>query len=408
MTPWTPMRWPETWKDPAVLDLLKGTAIDYLLVPNTADFAAVRARAEQMGLHVAEPGVAPAGVQIVKGAWPGVAMGRGGGGPSSGPTGVPWVDSNGWQVRLQAALRPEIAVWVDAPPAEKAFITGDSYLIAIADSAAYGGRWIINLDKPLADGLAAKKDASLAIWKRATTAAAFFAARKPWADYAPMGVIGVVSDFAGDNEFFGGELLNLMGRAGLHYRVLLKSKITPASFQGLRALSYADATPPSPALRAQILAFVQAGGLLVAVPKWGQAPGTPVTDGQRAGFQVHNYGKGRIALAAADPADPYTWAADSVLLVSHRHDLVRFWNGGAACSYCTTVPGGKKAVVHVLFYAARGPQDATVRIAGKYRTARASTLDAVNVADVVVQPQGEGTEVRLPQVSQYVALELDI
>jgi hypothetical protein len=36
MAPWTPMRWPAAWKDPSTLDLLKGTAIDYLLIEEGA------------------------------------------------------------------------------------------------------------------------------------------------------------------------------------------------------------------------------------------------------------------------------------------------------------------------------------------------------------------------------------
>ena len=32
MAQWTPMRWPDTWTDPSALDLLHGTAIDYLLI----------------------------------------------------------------------------------------------------------------------------------------------------------------------------------------------------------------------------------------------------------------------------------------------------------------------------------------------------------------------------------------
>ena len=412
MTTWTPMRWPDAWTDPAALDLLKGTAIDYLLIAKNSELAAVRTRAQQLGIHVTELDIAPAGVQIVKGAWPGVQMGRGGGGggggASAGPTGVPWVDSNGWSIRLNNTLHPGTAVWINAPPAEKAYITADSYLIAIADSASYGGRWIVALDAPLAEGLASKKAESLATWQKVTAAAGFFAAHKGWSEYTPMAVAGVVSDFAGDNEFFSNELLNLMGRAGLHYRILPKDKISAASFESLRAVSYTDETPPSAALRNQILAYVQAGGMLIASPKWGAIAGTPVAGVPRPGFSVRNLGKGKIALSEADPVDPYTWAADAALLVSHRYDLVRFWNSGAACSYCTLAPGKKQAVVHLLFYAARGPDSATVRIAGSYRAARASTVDNPKVADLVMVPQGDGVEVHLPKVSQYVALELDV
>ena len=66
------MRWPDSWTDAALLDLVKGTAIDCLLIAKGEEQAAVRARAQQEGIHVADPDAAPAGVQIVKGAWPGV------------------------------------------------------------------------------------------------------------------------------------------------------------------------------------------------------------------------------------------------------------------------------------------------------------------------------------------------
>ena len=67
--PWTPMRWPDGWKDPSLLALLKGTAIDYLLIGQDAGLSAVRSRAAQEGFRVSEPGAPPAGVEIVKGQW---------------------------------------------------------------------------------------------------------------------------------------------------------------------------------------------------------------------------------------------------------------------------------------------------------------------------------------------------
>jgi hypothetical protein len=402
----TPLRWPEAWTDAAALDLVKGTAIDYLLIAKGAEFAAVRTRARELGIAVGDSDGAPGGVEIVKGVWPGVQWPSSGAG--AGPTGVPWVDSNGWAILLNRALHPGVTAWVDAPPPPKTFITADSYLIAIADSAAFGGRWIISLDAPLAQGLAARSAGSLTIWKRLTATAGFFAAHKSWPDYAPVGVAGVVSDFSGDNEFFSHELLNLMGRTGLHYRILPKDKISASSFDSLRAVSYTDATPPGAGLRRQILAFVEAGGLLIAAPIWGEVAGTPVNGPQPAGYKIRAVGKGRIALAEDAPTDPYSWAADATVLVSHRYDLVRFWNTGASRSFYTMSPDRKQALVHLLFYADRGPDSATVRVAGRFRSARASTVDSPKVDDLGVEAQGDGMEVHLPQVSQYVALELDV
>jgi hypothetical protein len=318
------------------------------------------------------------------------------------------VDSNGWAIRLAAALHPGTAVWVDAAPAGNAIVTAGSYLIAVADSAAYGGRWIVSLDNPLAVSLAAGKSDALAAWRRLTAAAAFFAAHKAWPAYVPMAVVGVVSDFTGGNEFFSRELLNLLARAGQHCRILPKDGITDASFVSLRALIYADAEPPAPALRQQILAFVAAGGMLITTPKWGEVPGTPIKNDGNPRYGLRALGKGKVAVAVAGPDDPYWWANESVVMVSHRYDLVRFWNSGAAGSFCTVAPDGRQAVVHLLFYAGRGPDSATVRIAGRYRAARAYTTDRPAAMKVEWAPQTDGVEIYLPPVSQYVALELDI
>jgi hypothetical protein len=402
------MRWPDAWKDPAAVALLKGTAIDHLVIGAGPELSAVRSRAAQEGVHVSQPGAPPAGVEIVKGLWPGVKMQRGGGGVSAGPTGNPWVDSNGWAIRLAAALHPDSAVWVDAAPARNALITAGQYLIAVADSAAYGGRWIVSLDDSLAVSLAAGKSDALAAWRKLTVAAAFFAAHKAWPAYVPMAVVGVVSDFTGDNEFFSRELLNLLARAGQHCRILPKGGISDASLVGLRAVIYADAQPPAPALRQQVLAFVSAGGMLITVPQWGEAPCETVQNGGNPRYSLRALGKGKVAVAVAGADDPYLWASESVVMVSHRYDLVRFWNSGAAGSFCTLAPDGKQAVVHLLFYANRGPDSAAVRIAGRYRAVRAYTADNPAATKVEWVPQTDAMEIHLPPVPQYVALELDI
>lgn len=344
-------------------------------------------------------GSPPAGVTILKGEWPGVQM-PGGSGQGAGPTGVPWVDSNGWSIRLAMARAPESTVWVEAAP------KNNGYRMAIADCAAHGGRWIITLDDRLAAAIASKEAAALATWKDIVATAAFFDAHKDWAAYPAEAVMAVVSDFAGPNEFFGGEMLNLLARAGQHYRIFLKTK--PIVLTGLRAALYADQEPPSPALRKQLLEFVQAGGLLITAPKWGAPPSTPPNTDEHPRFNIFTQGKGRIAVAKAEPDDPYQFANDAAVVVSHRHDLVRFWNGGATASYYTKSPDRKQAVVHLMFYANRGPDSASVRVAGRYRGGRMATLAQPAPRNLEMQPEKDGTEVHLPQVGQYVALQLEV
>jgi len=159
--PPTPMRWPGAWADPGMLDRLKAAGIDTLLVDNSDEFDPIRARAAQMGLKVAHPDAPPDGVRLVKGEWPGIRTSRGNADASAGPTGVPWVDSNGWAIRLSTALHPDAAVWIDAAPPRQMFPS--SYLTAVADCGAYGGRWVVTLDDPLADGIAKGNDNALRV-----------------------------------------------------------------------------------------------------------------------------------------------------------------------------------------------------------------------------------------------------
>lgn len=371
----TPFRLPPSWKGQDADALLKGAA-----------FQIVRA---------GEP--APAGVLTAKGVSPGVRMSRGRDRAEAGPTGVPWVDSNGWLVRLNRALHPQSAVWIDAPATNR-------YELAIADAAAHGGRWIVSFDDALATGIAARNSEAMGIWKRIAAASSFFAAHAAWDAFVPQAVVGVISDFTGPNQFLGQELLNLLARAGQHYRVVCKDHV---ALDGLRAIVYADQEPPSAPLRQQALAFVEAGGLLITVPKWGSAPGRPLP-GEHPRFDVRAQGKGRIAIAHSEPGDPYQLASDAAILISHRHDLIRFWNGGACGSYYAMSPDRTKAVAHLLFYADRPLTEASVRIAGRYRTARMLTFDHPDGIKVEAQFQKDAVEVRLPQVSDYVAIELEV
>src|ERR1019366_8257248 len=111
----TPLRWPTAWKDPGMLSLLQATQIRYLILDPGAGGLAEHAR--RAGLTVIEPEALPSGVAVVRGPWPGIRIShRGGDRAAAGPTGEPWVDSNGWRVRAARALRPDAQFWVDAKP----------------------------------------------------------------------------------------------------------------------------------------------------------------------------------------------------------------------------------------------------------------------------------------------------
>jgi hypothetical protein len=403
------MRWPSSWKDPATLDLLKGTVINCLLVEEPGGLGSVIARARQNGLRIADAASLPADVTILKGEWPGVKLTESGAVDrvSAGPTGAPWVDSNGWKIRLTAALRPGKDVWVEAAP-KKPRLFAESYQMGVADAAAHGGRWIISLDSRLTAGLAGQNREAIAAWKKMTDAAGFFAAQRDWSEYLPEAVLGVISDFSGPNELMSHELLNLLARTNQQYRIILKNQVNDSSFFGLKVVLYADEEPPSRDLRDQVLAFVHAGGLLITGPKWGQLPAGLASGYEHPRYALHSLGKGRMAVARPDFEDPYVVANDSVVLMSHRYELLRFWNGGAVGSYFTMEPNRKRAIVQMLFYAAALFGNPTVRVAGRYRTARMWTLTQPAPVGVEMENQQDAVELHLPPVSQYAAVELEL
>src|SRR5271165_4820226 len=125
----TPLRWPAAWKNPGMLSLLQATPIRYIFIEPGA--AADQAR--HAGFTVVE--TPPSGVSVVKGLWPGIRMSHAGGDrAAAGPTGEPWVDSNGWRIRAARALSPDARVWVDAKP-QPSRSSAEDYILAFAETS---------------------------------------------------------------------------------------------------------------------------------------------------------------------------------------------------------------------------------------------------------------------------------
>ncbi len=402
-----PMRWPAAWRHPSALAFIQNTGINFLLIDDPGQLKNVTRPAQQRGIQVATS--PPAGVSVVKGEWPGIALTRLGkeGAADAGPTGEPWVDSNGWRIALESAKRPGTRVWVDvAPPKEG--VPASAYLIAMADAETYQGRWILTMAAGFAADIAKRKHDAMKAWKQIASASAFFAERKPWADYVPRAVVGVVSDFSGENESSSQELLNMLARANQQYRVILKQDLSASSLSGLRAIVYVDAGAPTPELRAEMLSFVEAGGLLVTKPDWHPlAENAAWKTDEHPRFSIGGSGKGKVALAKQEPDDPYLLANDSVTLVSRRYDLLRFWNFGPVGSVLSSAEDQQKASAQIVSFAEPGVYGPTVWVAGAYRKAKLWTLGKTGASDLKTVIRDDGVEVQLPPVSIYAAIEVE-
>ena len=357
---------------------------------------------ELSGFVVREGGPLPEGVVAVKGERAGVRSRADR--ASAGPTGAAWVDSNGWRIRLARLRNPSRTIWLEteAPKADEV-MTVEQHLVGIADAGAYGGRWVISLDPALARGIAEKKAESLHGWERIGAAARFFERHAEWDALPARAVLAVLSDFSGENEFLSQEILNLAARQQLPYLLLDKANLQslPA---GLKAVVYADAQAPSSTLRTALARFAAGGGLLITGAAWGKVEGTPLAESPTVRYAVYPAGKGRIAMGT-EMSDPYLVAADAQVLLSHRNDVVRMWNGGAISVYLTG--DERRAVVHLINYTGRpGADDLSVWVVGTYRKAVMYDLETKEPKTLAIVPQRGGAELHLPQVAVYAAVEL--
>ena len=258
----------------------------------------------------------------------------------------------------------------------------------------------------MATGIAGRNVEALRAWQRITQAARFFADRQAWKTYQPEAVPGILSDFT---TVPAREVLNLIARTGQQYRIVLKEKFSADSLQGLKAVVDPDPEPPAPALRAAVLHFVNEGGTLVAGPAWGTVPGAVTAESApHPRYSVAKLGKGTLAISKGPIGDPYLFASDAGILISHRHDLLRFWNGGPLSAVYSSAPDSKRAAVQMVFYSNRpAVGDTSVRIAGPYRTARLYTLDNPTPRAVQATQQNGAIEINLPGSTSYIALELE-
>jgi len=364
------------------------------------------------GERASPPWDSPAPVLPITGnVWPGVQAGANLN-PDAGPTALPWLDSNGWYIQL-ARARVRAPVWIVAdPPGKGRVLRAQDYSMAVCDSEVAGGRWVVSLDDGLRAGLAEGSAPARETWQTIANTLSFFQKHRKWSSFRSVGLVGVISDFAGEDYDFSGEILNLMARRDLLYRVIWKSQAMAAPFTGLNALVYADAAPLAPVLRQKIMGFVEQGGLLVTGPKWG-SEGKPVTLGFNTQFEVRAYGKGRLAVAKEALSDPWQVSVDTQFLLSHRNDLLKIYNSGSSgCTSFTASPDGKNAVLQGVSYSSGrgGGGLRTVWIRPKYRSARLWLIGA-DAAPVESEASEEyfGTEYYLPVTAAqpYFALEFE-
>ena len=347
-------------------------------------------------------------IMVTGNVWPGVKRSQGGGAQAN-PTGLPWLDSNGWFLRLARDRAPGKQFWLlFDPPGKDSVVRYESYEVAVMDATAHGGRWVVSLDHRYVENLLADEPKASKASDKLFAVMAFAEKHASWNQLQPMGVVGILSDFTGPNEDMAGELLNLTGRRQLPYRTMELSKALGMPLAGFKAILAMDEQPPKGELRRKLLNFVSQGGLLLAGKNWG-FEGKPRPEAFHPRFDVQSLGKGRLAIAKEESFDPFEVAEDAHMFLSRANDLIRFFNAGSISSNYLAAPGGKSALLHVINYSGRaGGNPATVWLRQVYRTAQLWSADRDQPEQLKVTPEAYGVEVYLPPLPVYGGIELSV
>jgi hypothetical protein len=352
-------------------------------------------------------GAASRVLSISDGIWPGIPQDVN---QAGGPTNLPWVDSNGAVLRIARAMAPGKGVWIEFdPPQQAAALTADAYMLAVADPASYGARWVVSLDDGLRADLTAKKQPALDTWKKIAGMMAFFQEHKEASTYEAMGPLAVISNFAGDDWQRGEEAINLLPRIRQPFRVIARSRAAGASFDGLQAIYYLDPEAPSAALREKLIAFAKDGGILFVPSKWPNPEGPPAKAEPYLLFNVHTLGKGRLAVCKEEQPDVYDSVADIQNIISHRNDQLRLYNAPSMNFFYQTSAQGGKGVIQLLNYSRRPASDGPLfYVKQPHRLARLVSPELASPTELHWDPQeAGGSELSLPKISVYGAVELE-
>ncbi len=324
-----------------------------------------------------------------------------------GPTGDPWVNSNGWFSLLARHMAPGKSLWLDIDlPDSAAMLPPEKYCLAIADSRVYGARWILSLDGQMRAALLNGDAAALDGWSRISGTLSFFDRHAEWESYEPMGILAVVSDFAAPNAFMAGETLNLLNRHQTQFVILDRRNTLASPITELKAILWMDEEEPDHAQLGNLIAFVQRGGLVIAPKYWGPAGVKPHQYDWLFEYNVYNLDRGRIVVASGGYSDPYQLAMDAHLLLGRENDLARLYNPkGTNCHTSIGLDG--KELVQILNYSAEAASYVALWIKGKAPGAklwRPRTHASTSLAGI---PARDGTSFDLPTVSIHCAVEIE-
>ena len=309
------------------------------------------------------------------------------------PSSQPWIESNIWLVRsfdIPASSHP---VWISSRIERPSAI---DYARGIADAAAAGGRWIISLDDVLRANLLARDAQALEVWQRLLSYVKFAETHPAWRTLSPFGNVGIVLDPASTRSDVADEYLKLAVRRQVPYQLVPRLGLNAAALAKFRAIVAVELDPPTATERKLLEDFAENGGLVFVGPYWGNAPKT----GLSAELPT---GKGSVVVYK-DP-DPDALARDLKEMLSDEDLGVVPFNVPSVVTYASGGAPGQPLVVQLVNYFDHPDEAITLRVTGRFRSARMETPEAAAVVIPLRDADGK-TEVTIPKLLMWAAVSM--
>ena len=433
---WVPVHWPSG--DVKSLELLKGTAVNCVLIEQPVWSREFAAAAQQQGVNVlgvVKPskdaleqarkskdlglaGVALEGefddsigkaltdsnirlVEIGKrirmqmegsalvsatnqGVWPGINTVEDT--AKAAPSGGPWIDTNTGFLRFARAAS-DLPIWIANPPPPKTVVPVERYLQAIGDAAMSGARWVITFEDDFAKRLIARDAAAVAGWARITRLLAFFEEHKEWRAWRPGGQMAVVQD-VDSGALLSGGVLDMIAVKHTPVRPAPTRRLSAAIMKGSSMAVNVDPSSLNDAQKQVLREFTRSGGsLLTGPPGWTFPSAKP----------------GEITLAKEDLEKLDAIWKELNTMTGRRNLGARLFNVSSMLSNFLVSPDGKQTILHLVNYSNYPVDSVTVQLTGTYKRARIFQ-PGMPPRELAIYPIEEGTGVDIEQIKEFGTL----
>jgi hypothetical protein len=409
---WVPTRWDSS--DPATLELVRGTAVNCLVVergnwsPTFAEKAGAEgisvlglvrpgddlgdlpARAaaaklqgivfegafEQTALSRTRAALADSKLAVVamgprtrmdlqaaggivatnQGVWPGINAAEDGK-EKAAPSGAPWIDTNSGFLRfVRASLNAEkpAQVWIAYQPPANQVIPVTRYLQAIADAEMLGAHWLVTLDDDTRKRLLAREHKAVDGWKRMTELLSYFQSHGEWRRAGPYGQLALVQDVDSGGLITGG-ILDMISVKHTPVRPMPGRKLSDDEMKQAKMAVNVDPALLTTEQKEVLRRFTRGGGtLLTAPPGWKFPP--PRED------QI------TLDKESVEKLDQIWKEVNSM---TGRNNLgARLFNVASVLSYMAVGNGGKQLIVHLVNYSDYDVENVTVHLLGKWKSVK--------------------------------------